>query len=338
MMFHGPEWFANLVKLNQTATVEENIWRLHPQPEGHFFADYLPQSFLKGIEAAREIGWRSSVEQGLSSLTPYVADYTRDYFLASYRSDFVNDLHLQPGSMVLDIGCGWGFASQRCLDSGALVVGTDNSIKRLDFCAARFEQQGYKDRFVAIELDANREIPFKDSSFDAVIVSGLVEWLPETTYGDPSSIQSAFMEKVYKLLRPGGRLYLAIENRYWGRYFLGARDLHSLQRLTSILPRRIARAYSLLLSGKDYRVYTYSLFAYINLLKRLGFQKLDVTYPDPDYVQPKTTYQLIRDLDLEPSFLRVIQDVVRQRPNWKMCLFGRSFMFVATKSGTRSKL
>lgn len=323
------QWFINIIDHQDVPTLADGIWRLHPQRESHFFADYLPASFLTQLESARTLGWRKAVEQGLPLLSPYVADYTRDYFLESYRSDFVNDLNLCPGELVLDVGCGWGFASHRCLEAGARVVGTDNSIKRLDFCTTRFEQEGYSDSFVGIELDANRDLPFKVKSFDAIILSGIVEWLPQLTYGEPSNVQFSFMRKMTDLLRPGGRLYLAIENRYWWKYFIGARDLHTLQRLTSILPRRIARAYSMLTKGEDYRVYTYSLLTYIRMFRNLGFQQLNVTYPDPDYVQPKKVYPLIRNLHLQQLHLPLLRAIIQQRPNLQRSVFGRSFMFVA---------
>lgn len=324
-------WFYELIDRSHSVDVRDGLWHFHPQDEGAFFAEYLPSIFLEQLECAKDVGWQVAVERGLSLLEHHVAEYTRDYFFSSYRSDFIEELAIQPRSTVLDIGCGWGSASQRCLEKGANVVGADNAVRRLEFCLLRFRQQGFTDNFVAIELDANRIFPFKPNTFDSVIISGLVEWLPSTKMGDPEFIQRSFLEKCVALLKAEGRMYLAIENRTWGRYFVGAKDLHTKQRFVSILPRRIARSYSMLTSGLDYRVYTYSLLHYITLFRKMGFRVLHVIYPEPDYVQPKRTSRILSSLALQQTDFKLMLSIIRQKPSWRHALFGQSFMFIAVK-------
>lgn len=306
-------------------------WRLHPQRQQQFFGDYLPQHYLERLSRAHEVGWKNAVTDGLDTLPDWIADYTRDYFLARYRSDFVEDLGIQPQSNVLDLGCGWGFASHRALELGANVVGTDNALRRLEFCRARFEQEGLGDRFLGIEMDVNRPFPFREAAFDVVIVSGLLEWVGCSAAGRPEEVQEDFMQRIFATLVPGGRLYLAIENRFWAPYFVGALDMHTRQPLVSILPRRLARAASVLVSGKDYRAYTYSLIGYVGMLRKLGYKKLTALYPKPDYVQPKTVEPLFRDVDLSISPSQILASIRAQHPSMWRSLVGRSFMFVAAK-------
>ena len=215
-------WWKSLIVNDLEPRFEDGVWRLHPQEADRFFADYLPDAFLSGLlQRARAQNWRTAVEESLPLLRPDIAAYTQDYFLEPYRAAFVDGLGVTNGSSVLDLGCGWGFASQRCLEKGANVVGTETALGRLQFCTVRFSQQGFGDRFLAVEMDANRPLPFRSASFDVVIVSGLMEWLPSTATGSAESLQREFLQRCATVLRPGGRLYLAIENRWWWKYSWG---------------------------------------------------------------------------------------------------------------------
>lgn len=328
-------WWDRVIVPGVQPDVREGVWQFHTLNKDRFFGEYLSHGFLSELlESARNKGWRTAVEDSLRLLPPRIAAYTQDYFLAPYRASFVDRLGLGNGSHVLDLGCGWGFASQRCLELGACVVGTDAALGRLQFCSIRFGQQRLDDRFLGIEMDANRSFPFRSGAFDALIVSGLMEWLPSTGSGDAESIQRVFLERCFSALRLGGRMYLAIENRWWWKYFLGARDLHRVDRFqvfTSILPRSLARVWMRALSGQDYRTYTYSFFQYLEMLKAAGFTAVDADYPEPDYVQPRQVLPLVRGLKLtgtrrDWSHALRAQHSPRDKP-----LFGRSFMFVATK-------
>jgi len=324
-------WLNELLKPGITANLEDGVWRYHSQQDDQFYGEYLPREFLEHLDFAKVVGWREAVEHGLRLLPPEVADYTRDYFLAPYRSDFVEELKLGPGAKVLDLACGWGFASQRCLEKGTNVVGTEIARKRLQFCVDRFAQQGFGERFVGVELDANRSLPFVAGSFDAVIVSGLLEWVACSKTGDPGSIQREFMDQVFSVVRPGGLLFLAIENRYWSAYFRGAQDLHTHRPWASILPRRLGRAYSILRYGEDYRAFCYSLTDYLNWFQRQGYHGATVLYPEPDYVQPKQVSCLMRDLQLDrPSPLKR-REILQAAGDRRAAAWGRSFMFIVTK-------
>jgi hypothetical protein len=139
------------------------------------------------------------------------------------------------------------------------------------------------------------------------------------------------MQRVFEVTKLGGRLYLAIENRYWGGYFTGARDLHVHRPWLSVLPRRIARMYSILRFGEDYRAFCYSLTEYVNLFQKLGYRSVRVDYPLPDYVQPKEVQPLVPEfaLDQKRPFRR--KDIERNATDRHAARFGRSFMFFAQK-------
>ena len=327
-----PQWLQEIARPDVTPHLENEIWRYHRSDDDQFFAEYLPDDFLKLLEQAPEKGWKTVVEEGLKGVTGVVHDFSVDYFLKSYRSDFVEKLGLKAGSKVLDLGCGWGFASQRCLEQGAFVVACEAAVKRLRFCATRFSQEGYDGKFVCVEFDANRDYPFQNGSFDAIIVSGLMEWLPVSVEGDPDQIQADFLDKMFALLAPGGCLYIAIENRYWGPYFRGARDEHTFQRFLSIAPRRVANAVSLNRIQKGYRAYCHSFVTYAQMLRRAGFARLDMDVPKPGYNTPKTITPLLRGVALKRSARALTRALWRSNRAPGDAMFAHSFMLFARKA------
>ncbi len=325
-------WLQAIVRDNIEPHIENNIWRYHRSDDDQFFAEYLPDTFLQHLEQAPQKGWKTVVEEGLQGVTGNVHDFSVDYFLKSYRSDFVEKLGLKEGDNVLDLGCGWGFASQRALEQGANVVSCEVAVKRLRFCATRFEQEGFAGRFVGLEFDANKDYPFKPQSFNAIIVSGLMEWLPCTTEGDPDAIQMRFLKKIFELLRPGGVLYIAIENRYWGPYFRGARDEHTFQRFLSIAPRKVANAISMNRIKKGYRAYCHSFIFYTAMMKKAGFASLSIDCPKPGYNTPKTVTPLVQNINLKRAFSSLRRDLFRKNHSVRDSLFAHSFMLFARKS------
>ncbi len=325
-------WLQSIVLDSVKPDIENGIWRYHRSDDDQFFAEYLPDEFLALLEQAPQKGWKAAVEEGLKGVSGVVHDFSVDYFLKSYRSDFVEKLGLKPGDNVLDLGCGWGFASQRALEQGANVVSCEAAVKRLRFCATRFEQEGYNGKFVGVEFDANKDYPFKPASFNAIIVSGLMEWLPCTTEGEPDEIQQQFLEKLYQLLRPGGVVYIAIENRYWGPYFRGARDEHTFQRFLSIAPRKVARAVSMNRIQKDYRAYCHSFVTYTAMLKKAGFSSLDIDCPKPGYNTPKTVEPLVESVGLKRAFSAVKNDLYRRNNSLRNSFFAHSFQLYGHKN------
>jgi hypothetical protein len=102
---------------------------------------------------------------------------------------------------------------------------------------------------------------------------------------------------VRRTLKPGGRLYLAIENRYDFKMFLGANDPHVGIPFTTLLPRAAADWVSRRVLGRPYVTWIYSFRALRRLLGRAGFRDCDLYMCFPDYRYPERIMPYAQRLD-----------------------------------------
>jgi cyclopropane-fatty-acyl-phospholipid synthase len=106
-------------------------------------------------------------------------------------------LGIRPGMRLLDIGCGWGgMALHAAEHHGAVVVGITLSKEQRRLAAERVADAGLADRVEIREQDY-REI--HDGPFDVVSSIGMFEHVGEARTGE-------YMDDIYALVRPGGRL------------------------------------------------------------------------------------------------------------------------------------
>ena len=159
--------------------------------------------------------------------------------------------------------------------------------------------------------------PLPPHSFDLIVLNGVVEWLGLSDLTrDPRDVQVSLLASLRGLLRPGGCVYVGIENRIGYDLFLGARD-HSGVRFTSLLPRVVASLYLRLLGRSGYttgrrtaralhayRTYTYSARGYRRLLLDAGYREVEMYCSMPHYNQPlvliPTEHRARRQLLLHP--------------------------------------
>jgi ubiquinone/menaquinone biosynthesis C-methylase UbiE len=98
--------------------------------------------------------------------------------------------HVPVGDSVLDLGCGTGELSVVLATSGMRATGCDISPEMLRIAA---DAPGNVD-WVALEPDW-RVLPFRAGSFDAVVVSSVLEYVD-----DPVTV----LRECHRVLRPGG--------------------------------------------------------------------------------------------------------------------------------------
>lgn len=102
------------------------------------------------------------------------------------------------GKLLLDLGCGTGWFSRRARERGADVVSVDLGPSLL--------KQVLRKAPVRPVAGSALNLPFRDSSFDVVVSSEMIE---HTT--DPAQA----VREMARVLKPGGPLALTCPNRAW---------------------------------------------------------------------------------------------------------------------------
>jgi len=206
-------------------------------------------------------------------------DINRGRFLANFLSDKI----VLEESHVLEIGCNTGAISLGLAEKCKFVSCGDISKKSINELNIKIKKRKLKN-ILAIQLNA-LSLPYKENSFDVVILNGVLEWTPTTNKGNPRDIQVNVLKEVKRVLKKNGLLYLAIENRYAMNYLLGRKD-HSGLRFISFLPRWMADLYSRIAQKHNYREYLYSVRGYERLLKEAGFNEIEFYTGIPIYQYP----------------------------------------------------
>lgn len=203
------------------------------------------------------------------------------------RADFHFFLPLDRDATVLDLGSGYGNITIPLAKHYRRVVAVDTSVELLEFVKLRAESEGLTNiEFVHSDPFEYGNLPFTDKSFDAVVVSGVLEWVGAAKLDEPpSTLQQNFLSQVRRFVKEDGILYVAIENRLYPGFI--HRDPHSKLHFTSILPRPLANWYAKFKGRADgYRTYIYSAFGYRRLLRRAGFPHISFLYPFSGYRSP----------------------------------------------------
>jgi 2-polyprenyl-3-methyl-5-hydroxy-6-metoxy-1,4-benzoquinol methylase len=245
---------------------------------------------------ARQCGWNAAL---IAKLQPTYPDIYR-YVVDSSRADWHFSLPVDRlSSTVLDIGSGWGILSFSLANFFHEVVSLEAVQERIEFQSIRRTQDGATNiRLVRANLI---DEPFETKpQFDAIAMNGVLEWLGLSDFSrNPGVVQLDALRYTQRLLKPGGALYVGIENRTGGNMFLGTKD-HTDLRFTSLMPRRLASLYMKFLNRKEfsaskrtdrglneYRTYTYTYWGYMDLLRRAGFERIEIHLVLPTYSWPK---------------------------------------------------
>lgn len=109
-------------------------------------------------------------------------------FVYEYGADVVELLDPKPGERILDVGCGTGHLTDRIADTGAEVVGIDQSAEMIETARKAYPDREFR-RADARDFDV-------DEQFEAVFSNAALHWIDE---------QDAVCEAVADALVPGGR-------------------------------------------------------------------------------------------------------------------------------------
>jgi SAM-dependent methyltransferase len=233
-----------------------------------------PDRFLDLAEAS---GWDTALR---SIQVPGEPDRMREA-IAPNRVSWRQAAGIEPASLVVDIGAGTGGVGCQ-LAAECDVISIDRSFVDAAFVAIRAKQAGLPS--LSSIVAEGCDLPLASGIADVVTLIGVLEWIPvDFPDRDPRESQLRALREVRRVLKPGGRLYLAIENRYYFGYFLGIPEPHARLRHLSLMPRADADRYSRETRRHAYLEMTHSLSEYMQLLEESGFGRIDAYWLHPNY-------------------------------------------------------
>lgn len=194
------------------------------------------------------------------------------YYLSQIRNNLLSWYEFAPEADVLEIGAGFGAVTSVLCEKCRSVTAVELSRRRAEGLYERYKDKKNLDIFVGNFNDMQF-----DKQFDYITLIGVLEYACSFTSA-PLPFE-AFLEKIRGLLKPGGKLLIAIENRFGLKYWCGAAEDHTGQPFDGV------SGYE----NVDF-VKTFSRADLKLLLARSGFSYTDFYYPYPDYKLPQVVY------------------------------------------------
>lgn len=194
------------------------------------------------------------------------------YHLTRIRQNLLNWYPFNSDSDILEIGCGMGAITELLCQKASSVTAVELSKKR---ATATYLRCRSYDKLEIIVGNLN-DIHF-NKKYDYITLIGVLEYQNNFTNSDNPFV--AFLNTIRKLLKPDGKLLIAIENKYGIKYWCGAPEDHSgipFDGINNYNFSNIAR--------------TFSKAELDSIIKKSGFKNLYFYYPLPDYKMPQTIY------------------------------------------------
>jgi SAM-dependent methyltransferase len=263
---------------------------------------------------------------------------------------------ISANARILDAGSMWGGVTLPVAQHCGEIYAVDKTIETLTFLKIRAEQMGFKNVHTVVSPLQN--LPFPDDFFDLVVLNGVLEWVafdqpvvlvnhwgkkrddtsPQYSK-NPRQMQVDVLSELRRIIKPGGHIFVAIENSIGYQYLAGLPDDHVNLKYVSFLPRFMANIITKKKLNCDYRTYTYSLSGYKSLLKDGGYNDLVFYGAFPHYISPSEIIpiKLIKDwkkqvLPLEsplaPSYAKILARIF---PANLLKSLSPSFMIIGKK-------
>jgi SAM-dependent methyltransferase len=279
----------------------------------HFVTEFpywgeVPLEEMQEVNRAASAGpWRSALLDSPSAVVRKAAEM----MLNLERANWQWLVDLPPDCRVLDVGAGSGTNSHALATHYREVFAAEPVLERVRFMQQRFAQERLDN--VNLLRASLWSLPFPPEYFDLVAMNGVLEWVAEGQSGDAGELQKSALTNVFRLLKPGGYLYLGIENRFTPGYFVGHPDPHCGLPFVTVLPRRLADWYARRKGRPGYRNHLYSSRGYRKLLQGTGFRSVEVYLALPSYNHPRFFVPL--DAQAHSYYSRNFNAVHTRRPH-----------------------
>ncbi len=236
-------------------------------------ADYVGIPYSDGYDAETRLERivTGTIDRSVlsDSLRASCTDWVTTYHLSPMRANIVRPFSKDLcGAEVLEVGAGCGAITRFLGESGAHVLAVEGSIRR-----ARIARLRTLD-LANVKVLAERFSDFRtERRFDFVTLIGVLEYA--NLYSSSRDPVAEMLGRTHQLLKPGGRLIIAIENQLGLKYFAGALEDHLSERMLGIEGR--------------YQRGGVRTFGRQELERRVlasGFAETELLLPFPDYKLP----------------------------------------------------
>ena len=175
---------------------------------------------------------------------------------------------------ILEIGGGCGAVTGLLCDKADKVTVCELTLPR-----ARINYERHKDRDnLEIHVcDFSRFSP--EEKYDYVIINGVLEYIGSTAAQGGEDPYAAFLGRAACFLADGGKILLAIENRFGLKYFAGAPEDHLGTSFSGI------QGY-----GADAPARTFDYTELSTVIRKAGLHCINRFYPYPDYKFPEEIF------------------------------------------------
>jgi len=222
------------------------------------------------------------------------------YLTTDIRTNILNWYPFTKNDDVLEIGCGCGTLTELLCNKCKTVTCIEGSKRRAEITYYRHQNKKNLEIFAG-----NFNSITLEKKFDYIVLIGVFEYAKRFFESDKPF--HMFLEKIKKLLKPDGKILIAIENRYGIKYWAGANEDHLYQ------------PYIGLESYENTDIQTFGKEEFIDLIKSFEFTKYKFYYPFPDYKLPTVIFTDER------------LPTVGEIPNIPIYLYGNSTNFNISK-------
>ena len=203
-----------------------------------------------------------------TELRQYCTDWPSLYHLSGTRANILRPFESILKGDVLEIGAGCGAITRYLGECGANVLALEGSPRRAAIARSRTRD------LENVTVLAEKFDQFQcDHQFDVITLIGVLEYANLFTSGENPPL--AMLERVRSLLKPDGKLIIAIENQLGLKYFAGAPEDHLGQPMYGIEGRY----------RRD-QPQTYGRIVLQKILREAGFVHTVFMAPFPDYKLP----------------------------------------------------
>jgi SAM-dependent methyltransferase len=293
MQFNGSFFLCNIC--HESFGNIDGIWRF-TKNLSYSYDDFLQDQNFVAINTQT---WRWRLEEVLDRLPVSTANAAYHRIFDESRAAWKILVNLNPAGYMLDIGCGYGAITRSLAPHFKQCIAMDLSLGRLKIAQAiTFSLNIHNVEY--IHGGDTPFLPFDDGLFDLVVLNAVLEWIPVTySEEEPWSAQLKFLREIFRILRPGGCVYIATENRLAWKYWLGLPEDHIGLPFITLLPRSLANCYAKLIKSMPYRNHTYTIVGYKKLLKQSGYHSWDFYSLIPTHRHFSLVFDLSRTLSSE---------------------------------------